>query len=188
MPKLVSTYQTAKEEVKINYLLASTQLMKGIPKHILLSEISSVAILLVHSLDSEKPQILSLSLDVLTSLLEDKEDILSQHVQSFIEKLLRLSKFKENMKIRINALKCLFFYAFYPTVILLPYKLKVNIKTRNIRMLRDLNWYFFIIIFQVLRELESCLDDRKRLARNEAVKARNRWYLVGAPGEEEIFA
>lgn len=44
------------------------------------------------------------------------------------------------------------------------------------------------ILFKVLKELESCLDDKKRLVRSEAVKARSRWYLVGAPGEDDIFS
>lgn len=41
---------------------------------------------------------------------------------------------------------------------------------------------------QVIKGLEECLDDKKRLVRTEAVRARSRWFLVGAPGEDSAFS
>uniref|UniRef100_A0A1A9VAD7 MMS19 nucleotide excision repair protein n=1 Tax=Glossina austeni TaxID=7395 RepID=A0A1A9VAD7_GLOAU len=48
----------------------------------------------------------------------------------------------------------------YPTYLLLPHRM------------------------DVILELASALDDPKRLVRNAAVRARNSWYLIGAPGTE----
>ncbi|XP_048516354.1 MMS19 nucleotide excision repair protein homolog isoform X2 [Athalia rosae] len=62
-------------------------------------------------------------------------------------------------KIRTAALECLLCYAFYPTVLILPFKM------------------------DVLEQLADAIDDKKRLVRSIAVKTRTRWYLVGSPGE-----
>lgn len=125
-PKLVQMYQTSSENVKLNYLIALARLIQGLPKHIILTEISSVVILLIQSLQSDKPEILIPSLEILTDLLEDKEKVFADYIQSFVDRLLTLSKFDGYMKIRIHALKCIFFYAFYPTELLLPFKQKVK--------------------------------------------------------------
>lgn len=62
--------------------------------------------------------------------------------------------------IRIKSLQCLYEIAnCYRTVYLLPYK-------------QD-----------VLIDLAPALDDKKRLVRSTAVKARRRWFLIGSPGE-----
>lgn len=58
---------------------------------------------------------------------------------------------------RIAALELLYDITKYPTYVLLPHKVDVTLV------------------------LADALDDPKRLVRNAAVKARNAWYLVGAP-------
>ncbi|VVD00108.1 unnamed protein product [Leptidea sinapis] len=63
--------------------------------------------------------------------------------------------------VRIKSLQCLYEIANnYKTVLLLPYK------------------------SDVIFGLAPSLDDKKRLVRDAAVRARTRWYLVGAPGED----
>lgn len=57
-------------------------------------------------------------------------------------------------KIRVAALQGLLGITQYPTVALQPYKL------------------------DVLQALAAPLDDKKRLVRNAAVIARNKWFLV----------
>lgn len=59
---------------------------------------------------------------------------------------------------RIAALECLTNYCNYPTILINTYK-------------QD-----------VLEKLAVSIDDRKRLVRKAAAKARTRWFLVGAPG------
>lgn len=61
-------------------------------------------------------------------------------------------------RVRIAALECLTNYCKYPIVLINTYK-------------QD-----------VLEKLSVSIDDRKRLVRKAAVKARTRWFLVGAPG------
>lgn len=59
-------------------------------------------------------------------------------------------------KVRISALGCLLTICEYPVFVLVPYK------------------------FNVLKELQTVLDDPKRLVRNAAVQTRNRWCLIGS--------
>ena len=40
-----------------------------------------------------------------------------------------------------------------------------------------------LICWQTIHELGFCLDDPKRLVRQEAVSTRSCWFLIGAPGE-----
>lgn len=57
--------------------------------------------------------------------------------------------------IRISALECLEVICKYPVFVVQPYKV------------------------DVILELASPLDDKKRLVRNAAVKTRNAWFLIG---------
>lgn len=59
-------------------------------------------------------------------------------------------------KVRVAALECLSTVSEYPVYVIVPYK------------------------FDVLRELQTVLDDPKRLVRNAAVQTRNRWFLIGS--------
>lgn len=118
-------YEISQAPVKMNYLLALARLLQGIPNHLIQTEISSVVIVLVRCLDTDKPEVLLTALDILTELLKKQEKILADYIISFVPRLLHLSKFVGYMQIRIKALKCLFFYGFYQTFALLPLKNKV---------------------------------------------------------------
>lgn len=77
----------------------------------------------------------------------------------FLSKLTYCFTFQD---VRIKSLQCLYEIAnVYRTTLLLPYK-------------QD-----------VLFDVAPSLDDKKRLVRNMAVRARTRWFLVGAPGESK---
>ncbi|KOB71804.1 DNA repair/transcription protein met18/mms19 [Operophtera brumata] len=86
--------------------------------------------------------------------------LLSWALQTILPRLTTLSNYVKSMDVRIKSLQCLFEIAhIYRTTLLLPYK-------------QD-----------VLFDLAPSLDDKKRLVRNMAVRARTRWFLIGAPGE-----
>lgn len=115
-------YEACDPSVKMNYLLALIRFLQGIPKHLVQTEITSTVILLLESLDTDKPDVILMALEILCELLENKELVLGDHINSFTPKFIKLAEFDGNMKIRIVALKCLFFYGFYPTFKLLPLK------------------------------------------------------------------
>ncbi|KAL0270203.1 UNVERIFIED_CONTAM: hypothetical protein PYX00_007685 [Menopon gallinae] len=163
-PKLVEKFENCRESVKPNYLLALMRLIEGVPRHVTVTETAKVLVIMVQALDLRRQDVIALSLAMLNEWLQEKQGVLQSHALSLIPKFLTLSRFEGSMKIRINALKCLHSYAFYPTFIILPLK------------------------NEVVKSLEQCLDDKKRLVRTEAVRARSRWFLVGSPGEDSMFS
>jgi hypothetical protein len=83
-----------------------------------------------------------------------QDNYLIEYLNEILEKLFQLSKYQDNMEIRILALNCI---------------LKLTNLNANL-----------IIKYQrnVVRSIESCLNDKKRLVRQKAVAARNKWYLL----------
>ncbi|XP_046995864.1 MMS19 nucleotide excision repair protein homolog [Schistocerca americana] len=144
---------------KCNHLLSLMHILQEVPRQALLADLPKVIPLLVESLSQQNLTLLLSALGTLCTLLEEREKDIIDYLNTFVTKFLLLSQFEQSMRVRIMALQCLYHLCFYPTESLLPY--------RN----------------QVVRELCKCLDDKKRLVRAQAVRARSRWFLVGAPGE-----
>nr|XP_033340790.1 MMS19 nucleotide excision repair protein homolog [Megalopta genalis] len=139
------------------YLTAVVYLLEEAPVELLFMHLTKLVPLLIESLSLDNEQLIFSTLTTLKVLLETKHVIFSDKAQCFIPKLLKLITYT-TMRVRITALECLMNYCNYPTVLLNIYK-------------QD-----------VLEKLAISLDDRKRLVRNAAAKARTRWFLVGAPG------
>ncbi|XP_078052901.1 MMS19 nucleotide excision repair protein isoform X2 [Augochlora pura] len=139
------------------YLTAVVYLLEEAPVELLSMHLTKLVPLLIESLSLDNEQLIFSTLLALKVLLETKHIIFSDKAQCFIPKLLKLITYR-TMRVRITALECLTNYCNYPTVLLNIYK------------------------EDVLKNLAISLDDRKRLVRNAATKARVRWFLVGAPG------
>ncbi|KAF7410203.1 hypothetical protein HZH68_004584 [Vespula germanica] len=140
-----------------NYLIALIYLIEEMPSELLYMHLSELVFLLIESLSLDNGQLVLSALIVLKLLLDTKNEIFADKMQCFIPKLLELSTYKL-MDIRITALDCLTNYTNYSAVL-------VNVYKPN-----------------VLEKLKMVLDDKKRLVRKAAVKARTRWFLVCAPG------
>lgn len=140
-----------------NYLIALTYLIEEIPTELLYIHLSDLVLILFESLSLDNEQLVLSTLTVLKLLLDTKHKIFSDKMQSFLPKLLQLSTHK-SMNIRIVALDCLTSYTYYPAIL-------INIYKPN-----------------VLKKLQKVLDDKKRLVRKAAVKARTHWFLVSTPG------
>ncbi|XP_050396274.2 MMS19 nucleotide excision repair protein homolog isoform X1 [Patella vulgata] len=152
--------QSDNSELKKNFLIALSHLIKPLPKHVFLSELPPLLPLLINSLVYEDENLLQLTLATIQTLCADDSGsvILCNQLQAIIPQLLKLSQYQKNMQIRMSALKCLKSLTKLPVHFLLPY--------RN----------------SVTRTLQPVLDDRKRLVRGEAVTARTAWFLIAEPG------
>ena len=154
---LINKNSEFKNSSRQNYLTALVHLLEEVPMELLIMHLTKLVPLLIESLCLDNEQLIHSALTILKLLLETKHDIFSENIQRFIQRLLNLSTY-EKMKIRIAALECLTNYCDYPTVSIILYR-------------QD-----------VLDKLIVPIDDRKRLVRKAAAKARARWFLVGAPG------
>ncbi len=93
---------------------------------------------------------------------KDEGQYFIDYLPQVLDKLLTMCCYEANMNIRLLALKCVNNMAIY----LAPNKL---IKSQR----------------YVCKQLEKCLNDRKRLCRQMAVEARNRWFLITTKANEK---
>jgi hypothetical protein len=92
---------------------------------------------------------------LLYEAFQKENKFLESYTSDILKKLLFMCQYQNNMNIRLQALKCL----------------------------NDLATRFSpnkLIQFQkhVCKSLEPCLNDKKRLCRQRAVEARNKWYIL----------
>ncbi|XP_028166780.1 MMS19 nucleotide excision repair protein homolog [Ostrinia furnacalis] len=159
---LTSTVGPVDDETKQCYLLSWAYVLEKVPKTVLNSDVGQIAPLIVESLNYDNKDLLQVMLDILCHFVQDKHDVVALSLQTILPRLVNLSKYVKSMDVRIKSLQCLYEIAnSYRTMILLPHK-------------QD-----------ILLDLAPSLDDKKRLVRNMAVKARTRWFLVGSPGENK---
>ncbi|XP_062604149.1 MMS19 nucleotide excision repair protein homolog [Saccostrea cucullata] len=97
-------------------------------------------------------------METLCTMITDAPNIIVKHMDTVIQQLLKLSSYIQTINGRCAALRCLHELVCLPSPVILPYRPTV------------------------IKTLEGVLDDKKRLVRLEAVKARNEWCLLGQPG------
>lgn len=114
--------------------------------------------MLVHSLSFPDPELKSSTIETFQIITKDAPGLMAEHLSTLTPLLISLTSAKDpanTMKVRSTALKCLGAQPkSLPFTALRPYKA------------------------QVLKELEKCLDDRKRVVRREAVECRSQWFTL----------
>ncbi|KAJ0183452.1 hypothetical protein K1T71_001428 [Dendrolimus kikuchii] len=149
-------------DTKEAYLLSWAYVIGKAPKSVLNNEVLKISPIVIDSLDYDNKDLLLVMLEVMCHFTQAKQTTISDSLQTVLPRLVNLTKYVKSMDVRIKSLQCLYEIAnSYRTSLLLPYK-------------QD-----------ILFDLAPSLDDKKRLVRNMAVKARTRWFLIGAPGEEK---
>lgn len=154
---LSESFHHAKPELKKNYLIAVSHLLTFLPRQVLVSELPPLIPMLVLALMSDECKLQLSTMTTLKTVMDESPLLLAQHVNLIVPRLLKLSKTETSMKVRIASLECLEYLTQLPATTLLPYRR------------------------EVIRFLEPVLDDKKRLVRKQAVRARGEWYLLGAP-------
>jgi hypothetical protein len=84
------------------------------------------------------------------------------YLNDIVTKLLTMSRYEENMNIRVLALNCI-------------NKMAIRIAPNKLIKMQRL----------VCKQLEKCLNDKKRVCRQIAVEARNRWFLLTTKTNEK---
>ncbi|KAI7902153.1 Dos2-interacting transcription regulator of RNA-Pol-II-domain-containing protein [Cokeromyces recurvatus] len=143
-------------ELQVNYLLALFHVLQNIPSQIAINEISKLMLPIIVALSSHDSQLIEITLNVVHTLIPNSQELVVQHLGSFIHALLRLSRSQSSVQTRIHALDCLSCLAAKgKPEILSPFKPSV------------------------VKELSLVLDDKKRIVRKNAVDCRERWYTIG---------
>ncbi|XP_041065385.1 MMS19 nucleotide excision repair protein homolog [Carcharodon carcharias] len=157
VPKLVQGFHSASEDNKSNYLKALSHVLNSLPKQVLMTELPSLLTLLLEAMSCSDQVVQLSTLGCLHPLLLDAPQIMSLHVETLVNKLLNLTT-SPAMKVRIASLQCMHALTKLPSHVILPHKSRV------------------------IQALAKPLDDKKRLVRKEAVRARGEWFLLGSPG------
>ncbi|KAF9913342.1 hypothetical protein EC991_000104 [Linnemannia zychae] len=158
VPVLVKGFESSADEVRHNFLIALSHVLRNIPKQVLLTELPPLLSMLVHSLSFPDPELKSSTIETFQIITKDAPGLMAEHLSTLTPLLISLTNAKDpanTMKVRTAALRCLGAQPkSLPFAALRPYKT------------------------QVLKELEKCLDDRKRIVRREAVECRSQWFTL----------
>ncbi|XP_061764988.1 MMS19 nucleotide excision repair protein homolog isoform X2 [Nerophis ophidion] len=155
--KLVHGFNAAPEEKKPNYLKALSNIVNKLPKQVQVTELPALLSLLLQALTFPDEGVQLSTLSCLEPVLADPPPALIQQLEALFNRLLALT-FSPAMNVRITSLRCIHALSYFPEQEVLPFRARV------------------------LRALAKPLDDKKRLVRMEAVRARGEWFLLGSPG------
>ncbi|XP_029953544.1 MMS19 nucleotide excision repair protein homolog [Salarias fasciatus] len=155
--KLVQGFNAAPQEKKPNYLKALSNIVNKLPKQVQVTELPALLSLLLEALTCPDQGVQLSTLSCLQPVLVSPPPALVQQLEALVNRLLALVC-SPAMSVRIASLHCVHALSLLPVHEVLPFRARV------------------------LRALAQPLDDRKRLVRREAVRARGEWFLVGSPG------
>ncbi|XP_028263603.1 MMS19 nucleotide excision repair protein homolog [Parambassis ranga] len=155
--KLVQGFNTAPQEKKSNYLKALSNIVNKLPKQVQVTELPALLSLLLEALSCPDQGVQLSTLSCLEPVLINPPPALIQQLEALVSRLLALIT-SPAMSVRIASLRCIHALSLFPVHEVLPFRARV------------------------LKAMAQPLDDKKRLVRNEAVKARGEWFLLGSPG------
>ncbi|XP_037956129.1 MMS19 nucleotide excision repair protein homolog [Teleopsis dalmanni] len=144
-----------------HHINAFIYVLKGTPHSVLKMNVNEIGPILIKSLESKNVHTVNIGLDMCDNFIKHQDTYFQAHLSHLMKTCLRLATHRSSMEVRIKALNIIYDITKYPTYVLLPLKL------------------------DAVLELYETLDDPKRLVRNAAVRARNAWFLVGAPDTSE---
>lgn len=152
-----SVLHASSTEKKPNYLKALSNIVNKLPKEVQVTELPALLSLLLEALLCPDPGVQASTLSCLEPVLADPPPALVQQLEALVSRLLALTG-SPAMSVRISSLRCIHAVSSFPAHEVLPFRTRV------------------------LRALARPLDDRKRLVRRAAVRARTDWFLLGSPG------
>ena len=170
IPPLATDFRNADPAVKQNYLVALSGILKYVPTDVLMPEISTLLPLLLQSLDLPETDVKAATIETLGIILVESPEAVEEHMASLVSRLLKAaaaarideSKSSSNSaRVRQSALRCLR---------LAPGKVK---ESKLLPLKGKVTW-----------GLRSCLDDRKRGVRKEAIECRAQWLGLDEPDSE----
>ena len=166
VPPMIGAVRAVDAEVKPNYLIALSGILRWLPYSMIQSTLQSLIPALLQSLDLGElsdQEAKAPTLTIFESVLMHDSDVVTEHTASLITRLLNCTSGSLNgPKVRAKALQCL---------ALVPRQLKREAVVPYRR--------------QVVKKLMACLDDPKRDVRVEAVRCRTAWLALDEGGGDD---
>ncbi|BFZ62177.1 hypothetical protein YB2330_003259 [Saitoella coloradoensis] len=157
MPELMSRFKSARAGDKSSYLVAVTNIIRHVPKQVLLPDLPGLLPVLIQALGLVDPELKGSAIDTLYVTIIDASQTVSEHLSTLVPLLMESAMVSEvnTMRVRIAALRCLsVFPSSFRREMLQPFKI------------------------EVIRRLGRVLEDPKRVVRKEAVDCRHKWYSM----------
>ncbi|RPA86211.1 ARM repeat-containing protein [Ascobolus immersus RN42] len=161
VPEIVEGFKSAQADLKSNYLVALSAILRSVPSEVILPELPELFPLLLQSLDlDEDADVKKATIGTLYVTITESPGAAKEHMKSLITRLLKAaSEVSTNPpRVRASALRCL---KTFPSVI----------GNDDVRPYKSL----------VVRSLVPVLDDPKRAVRKEAVTCRAKWIAIDEP-------
>lgn len=180
VPSITAGVRTAPAEMKPNYLIALSGILRWTSFDIVVEEIAALVPLLLQSLDLRGEEVVKeAAIGTLDSIIREKPKLVEEHVGSLIARLLDNTTPKPSRtpqqgktavsepslttpRVRTAALKCLQ---------LVPQKFRTEVVLPYRR--------------QTVKQLVRALDDRRREVRHAAVRCRTQWLEVDEVGDDD---
>jgi DNA repair/transcription protein MET18/MMS19 len=137
-------------------LLALATVLQHVPPSVLLESRSRLLPLLLSGLGSPQTELRLAALTSVSALLKDDVSVLSAHLSSLVPVLCDLLSYKSSQRVRMTVLECLAQLRRLPYAELHPHR------------------------GRILAALALAADDHKRAVRQQAIKARNQWFLISS--------
>ena len=163
VPTISSGFREADTEMKRNYLIALSGILKYVPTEVIMPEINTLLPLLLQSLDLEHGGVKAATIESLTVVCQENPSAIEGHIGSLVSRLLKAANDRviNSADVRHHALSCLrTFPGKVKESALLPYK------------------------NPVVRGLMTVLDDPRRNVRRSAVECRASWSKMDEPQSE----
>jgi DNA repair/transcription protein MET18/MMS19 len=169
LPRILELFKLTDDSgMKSNYLVALSGILRWTPSGVVLHDIDSLLPLLLQGLEMPGSDVKTASIDVIETAIGNSAASVEGHLRGIIKRLSDRAHYTRDgpaywpSAVRIKALKCLSVIPGHlREVIVVPYK------------------------FEVLRGLESAVNDSKRSVREEAVRCRSAWFNLAEPTEDD---
>lgn len=171
--EILEGFSPAISSVKSNaYLIAVSNLVSSVPKSTSSQAFDKLFPLLLRGLELPDLDLRSNITESLVAVIEGENltngmDAITSHLGALIPRLLRNTRVDRHahmsMRLKVNAIRFLG-------------SLAEKMKREDVQPYRA----------EVLRELQSSLDDPSRAVRKEAVLARSKWYKCGSPPKSAL--
>ncbi|KAJ1827629.1 hypothetical protein LPJ56_001572, partial [Coemansia sp. RSA 2599] len=161
VPQITSKFKAADDEqVKTNLLVVLTNTIRYMPKSVLMNGVESVIPLLLSAVRLTQSGLKAASIRTITMVMIESPDTLQKELSASIVPLLLLSISQDSQANTVEVRR-----AACDALSLIPEK------------------YIYPVVQSsrkpVLRALTAARDDRKRLVRQDAIKAYNKWLSFG---------